>query len=60
MKVKELIEELSKYDPEYRVVLCSHGRCGIEEQSEIIGCYTDECFDEDDNLIETVVELYEY
>ena len=60
MKVRELINELEKYDDNLRVVLCSHGRCGIEEQDEILGCYAEECYDENDTPIETVVTLYEY
>lgn len=60
MTVKELIEELQKYNPDYRVVLYSHGRSGIEEEDEILGCYESEVFDEDDNVVEKVIELYEY
>ena len=60
MKVKELIEALNKYNLESRVVLCSHGQCSTEEENEILGCYEQKIYDKDDNIIETVVELYEY
>lgn len=60
MTVKELIEELQKYNPNYRVVLYSHGRSDVEEEDEILGCYESEVFDEDDNVVEKVIELYEY
>lgn len=60
MRVKELIAELSKYDDNMRVMLYSHGRCGVEEQDEILGCYEEEILDKDDNVIEKVVSLYEY
>ncbi len=60
MKVKELIAALNKYNPESRVVLYSHGQCFTEEEDEILGCYEQDILDEDDNVIETVVELYEY
>lgn len=60
MKVYELINELKKYDPNARVLLDSHGSCGIEEEDEIRGCYEDAIYDDDDNIIEKVVELYEY
>lgn len=60
MKVKELIEALNKYNPESRVVLYSHGQCSTEEEDEILGCYEQEIYDDDDNVIETIVELYEY
>ena len=60
MKVSELIKELQKYDENQRVVLCSHGTCSVEEQDEIWGAYQEEILDENDNVIETVVTLYEY
>lgn len=60
MTVKELIEELQKYNPNYRVVLYSHGRYDVEDEDEILGCYESEVFDEDDNVVEKVIELYEY
>ncbi len=60
MKVKELISELSKYDDDMRVLLYSHGRCGVDEQDEILGCYEEEVLDDEDNVIERVVSLYEY
>ena len=56
MTVKDLIEELSKYNPENRVVLSSHGS---GDDDEIIGCYETTIYDENDEC-ETVVELYEY
>jgi hypothetical protein len=60
MRVKELIAELSKYDDNMRVMLYSHGRCGVKEQDEILGCFEEEILDKDDNVIEKVVSLYEY
>ena len=60
MRVKELIAELSKYDENMRVMLYSHGRCGVKEQDEILGCFEEEILDEDDNVIEKVISLYEY
>lgn len=60
MTVKELIDKLSKYNPDERVVLYSHGTCSVEEELEIIGCCESEIIDENDNVIEKVVELSEY
>lgn len=60
MKVKELIEVLNKFNPELRVVFYSHGQCSTEEEDEVLGCCEQEIYDEDDNVIETVIELYEY
>ena len=60
MTVGELIAELNKYDKNRRVLLYSHGRCGVAEQDEIIGCYEQEIYDQDDNVIEEVISLYEY
>lgn len=60
MTVKELISELNKYDGQMRVMLYSHGRCGVEEQDEILGCYEEEILDSEDNVIERVVSIYEY
>lgn len=60
MKVKELIEELKKYNPEYRVLLYNHGRCPIEKQDEIKGCYLEKIYDDKDEVIEEVISLYEY
>lgn len=60
MKVEELIKELKKYDENQRVMLYSHGRCGVEEQDEILGCYEQEIYDDDDNIVEKVISLYEY
>ena len=60
MTVGELITELSKYDKNQRVLLYAHGRCGVAEQDEILGCYEEEILDKDDNVIENVVSLYEY
>ena len=60
MTVKELINELQKYDENQRVVLYSHGTCSVEEQDEILGTCQEQICDENDNVIETVVSLYEY
>lgn len=60
MTVGELIEELKTYDENQRVMLCSHGRCAVEEQDEIIGCYEEKIYDENDNVVEKVIALYEY
>ena len=60
MTVGELITELNKYDKNQRVLLYAHGRCNVEEQDEILGCYEEEILDEEDNVIEEVISLYEY
>ena len=60
MTVGELITALNKYDMYQRVLLYAHGRCGTDEQDEILGCFEEEIYDEDDNIIEEVVSLYEY
>lgn len=60
MTVEELIEELKHYPSNYRVFLYAHGRCSVEEQDEILGCCEEEIYDDDDNVIEKVVSLYEY
>ena len=60
MTVGELITELNKYDKNKRVLLYAHGRCSVEEQDEILGCHEEEIYDEDDNVIEEVISLYEY
>lgn len=60
MTVGELIKELKKYDEKQRVLLSAHGRCGVEEQDEILGCFEEEIYDENDDVIEKVVSLYEY
>ena len=60
MTVKELINELQKYNENQRVVLYSHGACSVEEQDEILGACQEQICDKDDNVIETVVSLYEY
>lgn len=60
MTVGQLIDELQRYPRERRVLLYAHGRCGVEEQDEILGCYEEEIYDENDNVIEEVVSLYEY
>lgn len=60
MTVGELIKELEKYSKDKRVLLYSHGRCGVAEQDEILGCYEEEIYDKDDNVIEEVISLYEY
>lgn len=60
MTVGELIKELKKYDEKQRVMLYAHGSCNTDEQYEILGCYEEEIYDKDDNIIEKVVSLYEY
>lgn len=62
MTVGELINELQKYPRNRRVLLYAHGRCSVEEQDEILGCYEEEIYaDEDYNVIEeVVVSLFEY
>lgn len=60
MTVEKLIKELEKYPKDRRVLLYSHGRCAIEEQDEIQGCYEQKIYDKDNNVIEEVVSLYEY
>lgn len=60
MTVGELITELSKYDKNQRVLLYAHGRCGVAEQDEILGCLEEEICDKDDAVVEKVVSLYEY
>ena len=60
MTVKELIEELSKFDGDLKVTLYSHGTCGLEEQDEVIGCYEDGLFDDDGNVIFRVISLTGY
>lgn len=60
MTVGELIKELKQYDENQRVMLYSCCRCGIVEQDEILGCYEEEIYDDNDDVIEKVVSLYEY
>jgi len=60
MTVGELIKELKKYDENQRVMLYSHGRCSVKEQDEIIGCFEEDVLDENDNVVEKVISLYEY
>lgn len=60
MTVGELIKELKQYDENQRVMLYSHGRCGVAEQDEILGCYEQEIYDGNDDVVEKVVSLYEY
>jgi len=60
MTVGELIKELEKYPKDRRVLLYSHGRFAVEEQDEIQGCYEEKIYDENDNVKEEVVSLYEY
>ena len=60
MTVGELIKELQKYDENQRVMLYSHGRCSVKEQDEILGCYEEKIYDENDDVAEKVVSLYEY
>lgn len=60
MTVGELITELNKYDKNQRVLLYAHGRCPIDEQDEILGCIEEKIYDQDENVIEKVISLYEY
>ena len=60
MTVGELIEKLEKYPKDRRVLLYSHGRCDVDEQDEILGCYEEKIYDENDDVKEEVVSLYEY
>ena len=60
MTVGELIAELNKYNKNQRVLLYSHGTCGVADQDEILGCYEEKIYDKEDNVIEKVVSLYEY
>lgn len=60
MKVKELIQMLSAFDPESRVLLYSHGTCDVEEEDEIDFVSDANIYDENGNVIETVVELHDY
>ena len=60
MKVGELIKELQKYPEEQRVMLCAHGRCSVAEQDEILGCLEEKIYDENNNVVEKVISLYEY
>jgi len=60
MTVGELKKELDKFDDNQRVLLYAHGRCSVAEQDEILGCYEEKIYDENDNVIENVVSLYEY
>lgn len=55
MTVGELIEELNKYDKNQRVLLCS-----TTKQDDILGCYEEEFCDENDNVIEKVISLYQF
>lgn len=60
MTVGELIKELQKYDENWRVMLYSHGRCSVKDQDEILGCYEEKIYDKNNEVVETVVSLYEY
>lgn len=60
MTVGELIKELQKYPEERRVLLYSHGVYPVKEQDEILGCYEEKIYDDNNNVIEEVVSLYEY
>ena len=60
MTVGELVKELQKYPSDRRVLLYAHGRVAIKDQDEILGCYEEEILDENDNVVEEVVSLYEY
>ena len=60
MTVGELITELNKYNKNQRVLLYSHGRCNVAEQDEIMCCFEEEIYDENDYVIEKIVSLCEY
>ena len=60
MTVRELINILSNYDENQRVLLYSHGACSVEKQDEIIDAFEEEIYDDNDNIIETVVSLTSY
>ena len=60
MTVGELIKELQKCDENKRVLLYAHGRCPVAEQDEILGCREEKIYDEDENVVEEVISLYEY
>ena len=60
MTISELITELNKYDKDQRVLLYAHGSCSTAEQNEILGCYEEKIYDDNDNVIEEVISLYEY
>ena len=60
MTVGELIKELKQYDENQRVMLYSHGRFAVEEQDEILGCLEQEIYDNNDDVVEKVVSLFEY
>lgn len=60
MTVGELIKELEKYPKDRRVLLYSHGRYDVAEQDEIQGCYEEKIYDENGDVKEEVVSLYEY
>lgn len=60
MTVGELIAELNEYNKDQRVLLYAHGVCSTDEQDEVAGCFEEEIYDKDDNVIEKVVSLYEY
>lgn len=60
MTVEELIIELEKYPKDRRVLLYSHGRSAVEEQDEILGCFEQNIYDDNEDVKENVVSLYEY
>ena len=57
MKVKELIAELSKYDGNMRVLLYAHGRCGVDEQDEVLGCYEEVLGCHEEEILRLIVNL---
>ena len=60
MTVKKLIEELKKYDGDLRVFICHNGHYDIEEQEEVIGSCIQEAWNNEDEIIENIVSLYDY
>ena len=56
MTVGELINELQKYGKTQKVMLYSHGNAN--EPDEILGCFEEEIFNEDDGIMEKVVSLH--
>ena len=58
--VKKLIEELKKYDGDLRVLLCHNGHYDIEGQEEVIGSCIQEAWNDEDEIIEEIVSLYDY
>ena len=60
MTVRELINILSNYNENQRVLLYSHGACSVEEQDEVIDAIEEDIYDDNDNIVETVVSLTSY